>query len=106
MVIHATGAPQNRSSKDSREDAGSGPLRRPCVQQEGRNTYPSGHGIWVPVMKAGRYVASPVAANHRVPGWSLGHITLAMAAHPCLTVMATNSQNHQNQVTAVHLDSQ
>jgi hypothetical protein len=29
-----------------------------------------------------------------------------MAAHPCLTVTATSSQNHQNQVTAAHLDSQ
>jgi hypothetical protein len=30
----------------------------------------------------------------------------AMAARPCLTVTASSTRNHQNQVTAAHLDGQ
>jgi hypothetical protein len=41
-----------------------------------------------------------------VPGWSSGHITLAVAARPCLAAATAGSQNHQNQVAGAHLDGQ
>jgi hypothetical protein len=54
-----------RSDRRRRVDVGPAEMRAACVQRGARSPYPSSHGIWVPATTAGRYIASPAAANYR-----------------------------------------
>jgi hypothetical protein len=56
-----------RSNRRRRVDVGPAEMRAACVQRGARSPCPSSHGIWIPATTAGRYIASPAAANYRGP---------------------------------------